>query len=195
MFEYIKGKIIEIDPNKVVVDVNGIGYKIFIPSSIYSDLLSKQEAFLHLSYIVKEDSHTLYGFLTKLQREIFDLLLSVSGVGAKTAILLLGSLDIENLHLAVVNNDTKLISTVPGIGKKTAERLIVELKDKFKNLGKKFANTSFAKNNFTITDAIGALINLGYSTNIAQRAVNEAIKKANDKLPIGDLITLALKNI
>ena len=85
MFEYIKGKIIEIDPHKVIVDVNGIGYKIFIPTCIYTDLLSKEEAFLHLAYIVKEDSHTFYGFLTKLQREIFDLLMSVSGVGAKTA--------------------------------------------------------------------------------------------------------------
>ncbi|NGX63835.1 MAG: Holliday junction ATP-dependent DNA helicase RuvA, partial [Candidatus Anoxychlamydiales bacterium] len=172
MYEYIKGKLIEVDTQKVIIDVNGVGYKVIVPASLYSDLLNKEDISLYTSYIVKEDSQTLYGFLNKLQRAIFELLISVSGVGAKTAILLLGHLDIDNLYSAIANSDIRLISKVPGIGKKTAERLIVELKDKFKLLDKKFADSNLTDKNSTVaSDAIAALMNLGYNASQAQRAV------------------------
>lgn len=195
MYEYIKGKLIEADAQKVIVDVNGVGYKIFVPASIYSDLLNKEDISLFTSYIVKEDSQTLYGFLNKLQRDIFEILIAVSGVGAKTAILLLGHLEIDNLHTAIINADTRLISKVPGIGKKTAERLIVELKDKFKLLDKKFRDNSISDpKSTTMSDAIAALMNLGYNATHAQRAV-KVVMQNNQDIELSELITKALRTI
>jgi len=194
MFEYIKGKLIEVNPQKAIIDVNGIGYKVFIPTSIYLDILNAKDVFLYISYIVKEDSHTLYGFLTKSQRDIFDLLITVSGIGAKTAISLLGHLDLENLYSAIINADIRSISKVPGIGKKTAERLIVELKDKLKNLDKKYTDIFIDKSNSTALDAIAALMNLGYSSTISRKAVKSVLDASNDTLDLSSLITLALKN-
>ncbi len=195
MFEYIKGSLIEVDTQKAIIDVNGIGYKVFIPSCIYPDLLNTKDVFLYLCYIVKEDSQTFYGFLTKIQREIFLLLTTVSGVGAKTAILLLGHLNIENLHFAITNGDTRCICQVPGIGKKTAERLIVELKDKFKNLDKKYIDIFTSKTSSIATDAIAALMNLGYSSSQARRAIKLVLDSSDDKPELSTLITLALKKI
>jgi len=195
MFEYIKGKLIEVDAQKAIIDVNGLGYKVFIPSSIYSDLLNAKDVFLYISYIVKEDSQTLYGFLTKSQRDLFDLLITVSGIGAKTAILLLGHLDLNNLYSAITNADIKSISKVPGIGKKTAERLIVELKDKLKNLDKKYTDIFINKTSSAALDAIAALMNLGYSSNQSKKAVKSALDNSNENLDLSSLITLALKNI
>ena len=196
MFEYIKGKLIEIDATKAIIDINGIGYKIIIPASIYSDLLNKESVFLYTSYIVKEDSQTLYGFLTKAQRDVFELLLSVSGIGAKTAILLLGHLDIDNLIIAVNNADIRLISKVPGIGNKTAQRLILELKDKLKTIDTRNISKSISDKASTITsDAIAALMNLGYNPSQAQRAVKSVINDFDEKINLSDLITKALKAV
>jgi Holliday junction DNA helicase RuvA len=195
MFEYIKGKLIEVDTHKAIIDVNGIGYKVFIPASSYADIQNMKDIFLYISYVIKEDSQNLYGFLTKLQRNIFNLLKAVSGIGAKTALLLLSHLDIDNLHTAIINADIRIISKVPGIGKKTAERLIVELKDKFKILDKKYLDTCFSKTNSTASDAIAALMNLGYSSNQAQRAVKSVLKNKMEDLELSSLITSALRNI
>jgi len=196
MFEYIKGKLIEVDAQRAIIDINGIGYKVCIPTSVYSDLIDKDDVFLYTSYIVKEDSQTLYGFLTRQDRDIFQMLLSVSGIGAKTAILLLGYLNIESLYGAITNADVRLISKVPGIGKKTAERLIVELRDKFKTFDK---NLSFAlhsnKTSSIASDAALALINLGYSSTQAQRAVKSVLKDFDNKPELSSLITKALQEI
>ena len=196
MFEYIKGKLIEVDATKAVIDVNGIGYKVMIPASIYTDLINNENIFLYTSYIVKEDSQTLYGFLTKSQRDVFELLLSVSGIGAKTAVLVLGHLDIDNLVIAVSNADIRLISKVPGIGKKTAERLILELRDKLKTIDTRNIPGSTSHETPAITsDAIAALMNLGYNPSQAQRAVKSVLQDFDDKINLSELITKALKAI
>ncbi|NGX32514.1 MAG: Holliday junction ATP-dependent DNA helicase RuvA [Candidatus Anoxychlamydiales bacterium] len=195
MYEYIKGKLIEVDTQKAIIDVNGVGYKVYIPASIYQDLIDKDQITLHTSYIVKEDSQTLFGFLTKLQRNVFEMLTTVSGIGAKTAILLLGHLEIDNLHIAIQNADIRLISKVPGIGKKTAERLILELRDKFKNLNYKYCdNTNLDKKTTIASDAIAALMNLGYNPSQAQKAVKSAIQDL-DEVDLSSLITKALRSI
>jgi len=195
MFEYIKGKIAYLDNQKVIIDANNIGYKVYIPSCIYLDLLKMTEVFLYLSYMVKEDSHTLYGFLTKTQRDVFELLNTVSGIGTKTAILLLGHLDVENLHFAITNADIRIISKVPGIGRKTAERLIVELKDKFKILDKNILFTSSSSKDHSLaSDAIAALMNLGYSPIQAQKAV-KSILEDSKQIDLSSLITKALQKI
>lgn len=196
MFEFIKGKLIEVDTQKAIIETNGIGYKIFIPSSIYNDLLNLENALLYTSFIVKEDSQTLYGFLTKVGRDIFDILISVSGIGAKTAILLLGNLDLEGLYFAITTSDIKIISKVPGIGKKTAERLIIELRDKFKNIDtSSFDHSKLNKSCSIASDAIAALMNLGYNSAQAQKAVKSVLQDFDEKPELGLLITKALKNI
>lgn len=195
MFEYIKGKLIEVDTQRAIIDVNGIGYKVFIPASIYTDILNKDNIILYTSYIVKEESQTLYGFLTKLQKNIFEMLITVSGIGAKTAVLLLSHLEIDNLHIAIENADIRLISKVPGIGKKTAERLILELRDKFKTLNQKYIGNPHLNKKATIaSDAIAALMNLGYNPIKAQKAVNSAIQDS-DEIDLSSLITKALRSI
>ncbi len=194
MYEYIKGKLIEVDTQKAIIDVNGVGYKIYIPASIYQDLMDKDTILLYISHVVKEDSQSLFGFLTKLQRSVFEMLITVSGIGAKTAILLLGHLEIDNLHIAIENADIRLISKVPGIGKKTAERLILELKDKFKALNQKYENQQFGKKATIVSDAIAALMNLGYNPSQAGKAVKAAIKNEED-IDLSSLITKALRAI
>ncbi|NGX34327.1 MAG: Holliday junction ATP-dependent DNA helicase RuvA [Candidatus Anoxychlamydiales bacterium] len=195
MYEYIKGKLIEVDAQKAIIDVNGVGYKVYIPASIYQDLLNKDQIILHTSFIVKEDSQTLYGFLTKLQRDVFEMLTTVSGIGAKTAVLLLGHLEIDNLHIAIQNADIRLISKTPGIGKKTAERLILELRDKFKTLNQNYSDNSHLDKKATIaSDAIAALMNLGYNPSQAQKAVNVAAQGL-DEIDLSSLITKALRLI
>ncbi|NGX55913.1 MAG: Holliday junction ATP-dependent DNA helicase RuvA [Candidatus Anoxychlamydiales bacterium] len=195
MFEYIKGNLTEIDAAKAIIDVNNIGYKIFIPPSVYNDLSSSinEEIKLYISFIVKEDSQKLYGFISKIQKDIFEMLISVSGVGAKTAVLLIGHLDVENLHIAVANADVRLISKVPGIGKKTAERLIIELRDKFKILDSKLFTQENKNHSSSASDAINALMSLGYNVMQAQRAVKEVLKDKSEKVELSNLITLALK--
>ncbi|HEU64118.1 MAG: Holliday junction ATP-dependent DNA helicase RuvA [Candidatus Anoxychlamydiales bacterium] len=194
MYEYIKGKLIEVDTQRAIIDVNGVGYKVFIPASIYQDLIDKDQITLHTSYIVKEDSQTLFGFLTKLQRNVFEMLTTVSGIGAKTAVLLLGHLEIDNLHIAIQNADIRLISKVPGIGKKTAERLILELRDKFKKINQKYSDTNLDKKTTIASDAIAALMNLGYNPSQAQKAVKSAIQDL-DEPDLSSLITKALRSI
>jgi holliday junction DNA helicase RuvA len=196
MYEYIKGKLIEVENNKAIIDVNGIGYKIFIPACISSQLLNKADILLYISYIVKEDSQTLYGFISKTQREIFELLMTVSGVGAKTANLILGHLDVENLHLAITNADIRLLSKIPGIGKKTAERLIVDLRDKIKLIDKSNVSTTYSEKTSSLAfDAINALMNLGYSSTQSQKAVKLALTTLDDKAELSALITKSLQNI
>ncbi len=196
MYDYIYGKLIEVDTQKTIIDVNNIGYKIFTPINALSALTEVLESkvMLYLSFIVKEDSQSLYGFLTKVERDIFEMLITVSGVGAKTALLLIGHLEVSNLHNAVTSADTRLISKVPGIGKKTAQRLIIELADKFKTFDQK-QNIFSAGKSSTVSDAINALINLGYNALQAQKAVKSAINDCEKEPDLTNLITMALRKI
>lgn len=191
MYDYLKGKIIEVNHEKAVLEVNNIGYKLAIPANTSVKNLQEETTFF-VSLIVREDSHTLFGFLNKWQRELFELFNTISGIGPKTALSLVGHIDLNCLNHAVTASDSRLLSKIPGIGKKTAERLIIELKDKL---------PAFCKDNMAETgksinlDALNALINLGYNPFKAQKAVEEAVKESNEKCNLSDLITLALRKI
>ncbi|MBI5345712.1 MAG: Holliday junction branch migration protein RuvA [Chlamydiae bacterium] len=191
MYEHIKGQLILADNSKVVIEANGIGYKIFIPLSSFAKLPNiGSDLLIYVVLIVREDAHTLYGFLSKEEKELFELLINISGIGPKTANNLIGHIDFENFQQAIANNDTRLISKVPGIGKKTSERLVIELKDKFKNFVK-ISNTS---TNTTLFDAINALINLGYNPMQAQKAARLAYEE-NKETSLSNLITSALRKL
>ena len=199
MYDYIKGKLAFISPTKITIEINGIGYIIHIPLSTYCDLPQLNNSITcFTSLIVKEDSHTLYGFIIKQERDLFESVITVSGIGPKTGLALIGHLDINNFKNAISSSDIKLISKVPGIGKKTAERLVIEMRDKIKLMGKEISigkSSGHAIENRNISDALNALLNLGYNHLQAQKAVNQAVAENNDENDPGKLISLALKKL
>lgn len=200
MYEYIKGTLIEATPLKTVLDVQGVGYCLLIPFNHFSKLpaLGSIVTF-YISFVVREDSHRLYGFLTQHERDLFENLLDVSGVGPKTSLSLVGHMEIHDLQTAISQGNTQLICKIPGIGKKTAERLVVDLRDKIKkgmnqSEDKQLLSTKTEKNE-AIADAISALINLGYNNAQAQKAIKAALEKLPSEPELAKLITAALRCI
>jgi len=197
MYESIKGILKDKDPLKAVVETNGIGYRIAIPISTYTRLPALEKSLsLFLSQVVREDAHTLYGFLTKEERDLFELLITLSGIGPKTGLSIIGHIEIGAFQRAVAAADVPLLSKIPGIGKKTAERLVIEMRDKFKT-GKKDKNGSVAllSGDSLISDAVNALLHLGYTPMDAQKAVQSALEEKKDESDLGRLISSALQKI
>lgn len=191
MIAFLKGKFEFKSPAVLYVDVNGVGYEVNISLNTYSTLQNKTEGLVFTFLQIKEDAHTLYGFAETVEKEMFLHLLSVSGIGAMTARMMLSSLKPEEISRAIINGDTKLIESVKGIGKKTAERAVLELKDKLAktSIGESLNNTSLT---FSNKDALNALLALGISRNMAEQAVS----KAANLLPgakVEDLIKKALQ--
>lgn len=198
MFDSMKGILKEKEPLKAVVEVGGIGYRLTIPLNTYTKLPSiDANVHLHLSQVIREDSNTLYAFLEKQERDLFEVLITLSGIGPKTAIGIIGHMDMNALQNAIVAADIRILSKIPGIGKKTAERLVLEMRDKLKTFHRKDKGLPFASSSGdTIhADAVNALMNLGYHPLEAQKAVQAARLDAKDENDLGRLITLSLKKI
>ena len=194
MISFIKGKKLEIDPTKIIIDVNGIGYELKISLRTYSEIkeYSVVNLFTHLQ--VKEDSHTLFGFYDKSERKTFLSLLSISGVGPSTAIMILSSLSSSELNSAIISSDVLTIKSVKGIGLKTAERIILELKDKIsKNLNQKNSNNFLIERDNTIkNEALSALSSLGISKNVVNNHIDRVLDN-NNNISLEDLIREVLK--
>ena len=194
MYEFIRGILKEKEPLKAVVETHGIGYRLSIPLSTYSRLPAiEKELVLFLSHVVREDSETLFAFLTKEERNLFETLITISGIGPKTAQSIVGHIDIGSFERAVMASDTKLLSKVPGIGKKTAERLVIEMRDKFK--GKGSSQISSLSDGSLAGDAVQALMNLGYQPLAAHQAVQAVLKDKKDESDLARLITSGLQKI
>jgi Holliday junction DNA helicase RuvA len=198
MFAFIRGTLISATPLWCVVDTGPVGYKLAIAATQLEKLPpAGQEVLLHTSFIVRENSQMLYGFLGTHERDAFEVLLNVSGIGPKLALSIIGHLTPAQLQNAIIGNDLALLGKIPGVGKKTAERLVMELKDKLSDLWPHTGpiTTTTPLHSPVIADAISALINLGYSNAVAQKAVN----KSHDALPtdssLAALITHALKHV
>ena len=192
MISFIRGKKIHIDPAKIIIEVNGIGYDINISLRTYSKLKDESEVFVYTHLNVKEDSHTLYGFNSESERNTFLSLLSINGVGPSTAIMILSSLSANELKKAIISSDTNKIKSVKGIGLKTAERIILELKDKvkFDDIDKdKFYDNI---DNTIKDEALSALSSLGISKNIVEKHINDILDRNND-ISLEDLIKEVLK--
>ncbi|MBI3237007.1 MAG: Holliday junction branch migration protein RuvA [Chlamydiales bacterium] len=199
MFEYIKGILTQASPIKATVETHGIGYLLFIPLNNYSKLpqIGSPITF-YIASVIREDSHKNYGFLTSAERDLFLNLIETSGVGPKMAISLLGHMEIHDLQFAIAQANIAVICKIPGIGKKTAERLIIELKDKLSLSGKKSQVEHPLSSNeepTLIGDAISALINLGYHPLEAQKAIRTSLKDAATPTDLAKLITSALRCI
>lgn len=161
MFDYINGQTAELTPTYVVLDCGGIGYEINITLIDYPYIQASHQTKLYIHESIREDAHLLYGFLTKKSRELFRLLISVSGVGANTARLILSALTAEQLESAIVNGEEKLLKSVKGIGGKTAQRIIVDLKDKVTSSGN-VTSVSTSSSSEAFDDACAALVMLGF---------------------------------
>lgn len=194
MFEYIYGKLVASSPQKATVDVGGIGYLIEISLATFEKLpQAGAQIKLFTSFVVKEDSQRLFGFLTVQDRDFFQSLCDISGIGPRLALSILGHMSLSDLHSCVEHADAKAITQIPGIGKKMAERLILELRDKFQKLGKE--NISFAPSapKGVSSDATAALINLGYKALDAEKAIKKILENHPNEPPLAELISLALK--
>jgi holliday junction DNA helicase RuvA len=194
MYAYLQGKFIDKTPAQVYVDVNGVGYEVNISLNTYSHIhnLDQGKLFTHLQ--VKEDGHVLYGFFEKAEKEIFLLVIGVSGIGAATARMMLSSLKPEEVTRAIVQSNVKLLESVKGIGKKTAERLVLELKDK---LSKQSLNETISPNwsNSLQQDALNALVALGISRQQAEQAIQKVTLAEPSVSKLEDLLKKALKAI
>jgi holliday junction DNA helicase RuvA len=197
MIAYLHGQLAESTPTHVVVDCQGVGYSVFIPLSSYDKLPSRGSDVKLLTYhhvIAQDGAQQLYGFVTAEEREMFLLLISISGVGPKLAVNILSSTAISALRNAIASGDTKTLSTLRGIGKKTAERLVVELKDKVGGAAA-FQTKSRAATpeEQKLTDAVLALISLGYKQVDAHQAVLAAAGELGAKAGVEELVRWALR--
>ena len=194
MYAYLQGKFTYKSPAQVYVDVNGVGYEVNISLNTYLHIQNLEQGKLFTHLQVKEDAHVLFGFFDKQEKDMFVLLTGVSGVGAATARMMLSSLKPEEVSLAIVQSNIKLLESVKGIGKKTAERLVLELKDK---LGKTASDANLSKHmgNSLETDALNALTALGISRSQAEHAVQKIIRAEPTVSLLEDLIKKALKAI
>lgn len=188
MYEYIRGKLIEHTPSYVVIEAQNIGFKLRVPSSLLGKLGKiGEEVQLSTLFVVRELSQTLFGFADSVDRDLFETLINVTGIGPKIALSILSHMTKDALNQAIFQNNILALSKVPGIGKKTAERLVVELKGKLESLKWQTSGSS------VIRDALSALLQLGYSNTIAEKAVHAAVEELSDQAELSDIISFALK--
>lgn len=193
MITQIKGKLVEKNPTQLVVDCNGIGYEINISLHTYSSLSSEENIKLFTHLQVREDAHILYGFFTVLERAVFRLLISVSGIGTSTARTMLSSLTPAEIQQAIAIEDVATIQGIKGIGSKTAQRVIIELKDKIKNL-QGTEEIPVLKSNTIKEETLSALEVLGYSRKASEKVVDKLIQGDPDRT-VEELIKSALNKL
>jgi holliday junction DNA helicase RuvA len=194
MIAFLKGNFVRKTPALVHIDVNGVGYELHISLNTYSSISNIDHGELHTYFHVREDAQLLYGFYEEAEKEMFIHLISVSGVGAATARMMLSSLKPTEIAKAIVQGNTKLLESIKGIGKKSAERIVLELRDKVGKTAFEI-NKDTLINNSLEQDALNALIALGINRSAAEQGIDR-VRKANPELnKIEDIIKQALKNI
>lgn len=194
MYDYISGKVATLTPTQIVIDNGGIGYSIAISLQTYSALEGKTEVKLYVCQIIRDDAHLLYGFYAQDEREMFLNLISVSGVGAATARLIISSLSVAELKTAIATENINVIKQVKGIGIKTAQRIVVDLKDKITKLPVDSAQLFAGLNNTSKQEALSALVMLGFAKAAAEKTLDQIIK-SEGSLPVELLIKHALKRM
>ena len=193
MIVHISGKLIKKNVSELVVESNGIGYLCHISNNTFNELPNIGDSFVILTFLhITENKHTLYGFHSESERDLFKLLISVSGIGPKIGIQLLSSTNTSNFQTMIVNDDVKMLSSLPGIGPKTAKRLIIELKDKFTLVSSnEIPNDTLSQ---THLDAYHALISLGYQAKFVESSINKIVS-SNKDIDTENLIKEVLKEL
>lgn len=199
MIAHLSGTVLSWDESRLVVDVNGVGYEVFAPLSTSAQVSRGEAVSLHVHTLVREDAIQLYGFATRAERDMFLMFLGVSGVGPKVALALLSALPLADLAGAIGREDVTMLSRVPGVGKKTASRLALELKDKVGGMPVPAARVLSAQAGAApprggLADAVSALVNLGYSKARAESAVS-SVAAQGEELPLEELIRRGLATL
>lgn len=191
MIEFIRGEVVELTPASVVLETNGLGYFINISLNTFSSIKASERTKLFIYEVIREDSHSLFGFIDKKERELFLLLISVSGVGPNTARMILSSLSPSELENVIASKNESMLKNVKGIGAKTAQRIIVDLKDKIKSASFTLDNSN-ASASETSEEAIAALMMLGFPANTSKKCV-DTILKEDPAMRVEQVIKQALK--
>ncbi len=195
MISYLKGTFASITPSAAIVDIGGIGYEVNISLNTYSKIQNLEKGLLYTHVLIKEDAHLLYGFSDTQEKDLFLLLISVSGIGANTARLILSYMKPEEISSAILHGDSKALERIKGIGKKTAERAVLELKDK---IGKQATDIVITPGKSTVSsvkqDALDALLALGINRQQAEQNLSKLLQ-AEPELALEDLIKKVLKGL
>ena len=193
MIDYIKGIIVELSPAELILENNGIGYSILISLQTFQALQDKKEAKVYIFHYLREDAELFYGFATKDERELFELLISVSGIGVNSARMMLSSLSAEEIRQAILSEDIARIKSVKGIGVKSAQRLVLELKDKIvKGEGADSTELFGGNRSEIVEEASRALVMLGFAKHAVNKAI-QAVLKANPNAKVEQIIKSALQ--
>lgn len=201
MFEYLHGTLTEKGPMRAVIDVHGVGYEVRIPVSTFSKLPALESSVkLLIHYVVREDAQLLYGFSTAEERELFRLLISISGIGPKLGITILSGMTFQELRQAIAQGDVQTLTAIPGIGKKTAERVVVELREKIsvEEMPAGSGTINLNQDDAILNDSLSALLELGYKKKDGQAALQRAAKDLDQmgaKPTVSDFVRKALKYV
>ena len=193
MYEYIKGSIVQLTPTYVVVEAGGIGYLMNISLNTFSKLKESESIKLYVHQVIKEDAHELFGFIDEQERHIFRSLISVSGVGANTARMILSSLSPVEIVTAITSGDVKTLKAIKGIGERSAQRMIIDLKDKLGKIGEMpdiFSN----KDNTTRQEALSALLMLGFGKAAIEKILDKVVSETSSAT-VEQLVKLSLKRL
>lgn len=194
MYAHIQGTIAELNPTEVVIDCHGVGYQINISLQTFGQVKDLKEVKLFTLLIVREDAHLLYGFKERKEREAFKLLITVNGIGSNTARMILSSMTSDEVFNSILMGNTPAFQAVKGIGAKTAQRIILDLKDKVGRDGGNVEISNFTYNT-TAEEALSALVMLGFVRNIANKALQKVISSQGTNLSVEELIRLTLKQL
>lgn len=194
MITHLEGRLVEKTPTYAVIDCGGVGYHINISLNTFSKLPNTEKCKLYTHLAIREDAHVLFGFFDVAERHLFLQLTSVSGVGPSTARMILSSLTIQETHEAIVSQNYGVLQAVKGIGTKTAQRIVIDLKDKLQKAGP-MTEFVFSPHNTLKEEALSALIMLGFAKNVSEKALDKVLKVASSELTVEQLIKLALKNL
>lgn len=194
MYDYFNGKLVFKAPTHVILEVGGIGYYVHISLTTYSQIKDQENCKLFISFQVKEDSHTLFGFSSEGERHLFNNLISVSGIGPNTGRMMLSSATPEEIQSAIINGQVALIQKIKGIGPKTAQRVILELQDKLKKQGDNALIPLPLAKQSVPDEALSALVMLGFGKSQVEKILTSLVQN-NESLSVEDLIKLALKKL
>ena len=195
MIAFLKGRLVQRDPTFVVVDVQGVGYQLQISLQTFSEIKEQENVMLYTHLNIREDAHVLFGFSSLTEKKLFQQLISVNGVGPSTAIIMLSYLNSNELKTAIVREDAASLQAIKGIGGKTAQRVIIELKDKLKKESWEESQPaiSLGPHNTMRNEALSALLTLGLPKAAAEKSVDTVLKKSGNTITLEDLVKQALK--
>jgi Holliday junction DNA helicase RuvA len=196
MIAFLKGRLVHKEPTFVVIDVNGVGYQANISLQTYSEIKDQENISLYTHLNIREDAHVLFAFSQESEKKLFQQLISVNGVGPSTAIVMLSYMNSQELKTAIVQENAAALQSIKGIGGKTAQRVIIELKDKLKKESWEESTpaVSFGPHNTLRKEALSALLTLGLPKMAAEKSVDAVLKKSGNTITLEDLVKQALKN-